>query len=209
MKLSRVATLLVAGTAALALVGCTADAPADTGSEATAVTSTASPVAATPAAEPTSPPESGTRANPTSVNVPVKYAEDSIWTFSVGATDADAQPEIAAENEYNEQPATARTYVTAPVHVSIEDPEAAVDGADPWSSFMIEYVTAAGNSFDATSCNVVLPAPGALSDVGTMYGGAEVDLLACAQAPINDIPGGTWRISSLVDSGAFTFFVGA
>jgi hypothetical protein len=210
VKLPRAAALLFAGTAALALAACTSDAPADAGSGATAVTSSATPVAsAPPAAAPTSPPESGTRANPTPVNVPVKYAEDSIWTFSVGSTDADARPEIAAENQYNEQTPLDRTYVTAPVHVTIESPDAAVDGADPWSSFTIEYVTAAGNSFVASTCDVLLPTPGALSEVGTMYGGAEADLLACAQAPIVDVPGGTWRISSLVDSGAFTFFAGA
>lgn len=195
-------TLLV-----LATTACTSgQAPAAT-SAATAVSQSASPEASTPAPPQTS--TSGSRANPAPINTPVKYADDSIWTFTLGSTDADAGPEIAEENTYNAAANSGNVYVTVPVHLLVEDSDKVIDGADPWASFGLEYVTASGNSFDAATCSVVLPAPGALVDLGTMYGGAEADFLGCAQAPAADVAGGTWRVSSLVTPSSFLFFAGA
>ncbi|GAA1767961.1 hypothetical protein GCM10009747_30960 [Agromyces humatus] len=151
----------------------------------------------------------GSRENPVPVGTGAKHSEASAWTYTVGETDTDAWPEISAANQFNEAPAEGSAYILVPVHVEMADSEAAAAGFDTWASFKLEYVTAAGNSFGDTTCQAALPAPGSVYDVGTMYGGAQADFLACAVVPAADISGGTWKVTSMVDSTATVFFAGA
>lgn len=153
-------------------------------------------------------PSEGTRDNPFAVGTTAKHSSDSVWTLTVGETDADAWPKILAANEFNQKPAEGSSFVTAPVRVELEDNDATAGGADPWASFAVAYVTESGNSFEGSTCIEVLPDPGELYGIGTMFGGAQADFLACAQVPSADIAGGTWRVYSLIGT-ASAFFAGA
>lgn len=197
------ASLLVV---ALALTGCTGQGPVVEEAPTAETSASSTP---TPTPTPTPEAEVGTRENPVPIGTPAKHSEQSVWTYTLGATDTDAWPEISAENQFNQVPPEGSTYIMAPVHISMDDTEAAAAGFDPWASFALQYVTAAGNSFDDRTCTAVLPAPGALQNVGGMYGGAQADFLACAVVPVADIPGGTWRVVSLLDNTSFVFFAGA
>jgi hypothetical protein len=150
----------------------------------------------------------GTRGNPVAVGVGAKHSDASVWTYTVGETDSDAWPEISSVNQFSSPPEAGSAYIMLPVHLVVEDAPQIVDGADPWASFEVSYVTAGGNSFDERSCTAVLPAPGSLYDVGLMFGGAEADFVSCVQVPAGDIAGGTWRIASLISTDA-VYFVGA
>jgi hypothetical protein len=197
----RLPVIVLGISAALILTGCSSTGPVVGDAIATAGSS------ATPNETPMA--EVGTRDNAVPPGTPAKYSRSSMWTFTVGATDADAWPEVLATNEYNTTPADGNTYVTVPVHVVADDIDAAKAGADPWASFQWDYVTAAGNTFGSTTCMAVLQAPGEISLLGTMYNGAQADFLACAVVPVADIPGGTWKVTSLVDSASGAFFAGA
>lgn len=150
----------------------------------------------------------GTRANPFPVGTAAQYDKGSVWTFTVGETDSDAWTEIVAANEFNQAPEAGNSYLTVPVHIALEENPQTAGGADAWASFSVAYVTASGNSFDSSTCSADLPDPGPLYNIGTMFGGAQADFLACAQVPSAEIPGGTWRIYTLIGSGS-VFFVGA
>lgn len=200
-----VATALAALTIA-GLAACSGGGPVIKGetSESTAASTKTTP---TPTPEP--PAESGSRDNPLPAGTAAKHSDSSMWTYTVGATDSDAWPEISAANQFNQAPQEGSTYISVPVHVVADDIEAAKDGADPWASFRVDYVTAAGNTFEDTTCQGELPPPGGLNMLGTMYGGAQADFYACAAVPIADIPGGTWKISSMIDGNSSVFFAGA
>ena len=202
---TRLPVVIFAMSAAFILTGCSADGP---------VVKEVAETAEAPSATPTETPKAveaavGTRENPVPVGTPAKHSERSMWTFTVAPTDTEAWPEVLASNEFNSAPADGSTYIVAPVHIGADDIEAAKSGADPWASFQWEYVTAGGNSFGSTTCSAVLPAPGDLSQLGTMYGGAQGDFLASAVVPNADIAGGTWKVSSLIDAATGAFFVGA
>lgn len=199
---SAVTPLLLA--AAVALSGCAPAGP---------VVDDADPVEtskdeSTPTPTPTPTPDAplGSRSNPVPSGTAAQHSPDSMWKYTVGATNPNAWAEITATNEFNEPPGEGNSYITVPVHVQALENPAAANGADPWASFKIEYVTAAGNT--ARPCAAVLPAPGSLDAVGTMYGGAEADFLGCAIVPTADIPGGTWRVGSQIDATSAAFFAG-
>lgn len=204
-KTSSLALSVAAFSLALVLAGCSSggavveDEPQAAPPLSSTPSETPAPVAA----------EAGTRDNPVPSSTPAKHSDDSMWKYSFGATVTDAWPAITAENQFNQPAPEGSTYITVPVHVMAEDIPAAAAGADPWASFKVEYVTAGGNTFGDQTCAVVLPAPGAIHDLGMMYGGAEADFLACAAVPTADIPGGTWKVSSMIDASFNVFFVGA
>ncbi|SDS54594.1 hypothetical protein [Microterricola viridarii] len=205
MRIPVSALLATAIGSVVLLSGCTGPVEGEIKPKASAEPSTEATAEATaeaPAAKP------GTRANPFPVGTAGKHAADSVWTYSLGETDSDAWPEIMAANEFNEAPAEGNGYITAPVTVQVEDVEAVAEGADPWNSFDVSYVTASGNTYDSVTCSVVLPAPGELHRVGLMYGGAQAEFLNCAQVPTADIPGGAWVVASMV-SDSSVFFAGA
>lgn len=206
MQKYSVALSVAAFSITFALTGCSSGGPV-VEDEAQAESAPSSTPSESPT--PTPPPaEPGTRENPVPQGTLAKHSDASVWKYSVGATDTDAWPEISAANEFNEPAPEGSTYISVPVHIVTEDVEAMAEGGDPWASFTVDYVTAAGNSFGEQTCTGVLPAPGPLYEVGTMYGGAEADFLACAAVPTADIPGGAWKISSLMDASAAVFFAG-
>ena len=167
-------------------------------------TSTPSP---TPSASPT--PELGSRENPAPLGSSSKFAADSMWTLTMGATDADAWPEIVAANEFNAPPPEGSTYVAAPVHLAVADVEEAADGVLPAMSFEVEYVTASGRSYGSFTCPVAFPPPGVgLFELGSMYGGTEADFLACAAVPGADVPGGIWKAFDVIDPSAVVYMAG-
>jgi len=187
----------------LTLSACSPDEPVVVTDTPSAVEN-AAPSTSTPT--PTVEEANGSREKPIPAGGTAKHSEDSVWIFSVGASDSDGGPEVMNENPYNTI-ADGNTLVLAPVHISIEPDASVPDGADPWGSFTVSYVTASGNSYGP--CDVVLPAPGDLSALGAMYAGAQADFMACASVPSADVSGGLWRVTSTVDSSASVFFSGA
>lgn len=157
----------------------------------------------TPTSEETAGAVAGSRSNPVGRGVAAQHSPDSVWFYTIGATSPDAWLEIQAANPYNEAPGEGQSLVIVPIHIAMRDVPAASDGADPWASFEVDYVTAAGNT--APRCTSVLPGPGALQDIGMMYGGAEADFLACAIVPSADVADGAWRVGSLFDGSAVFF----
>lgn len=193
-------------TAALLLLsGCTSESgpvavPTSDRTE-TSPSSTPSPESTEAPSEP-----DGTRAHPWPADVQAKYDETSVWTFSIGPTATDQWSAISAVNEFSEPPADGNSYITAPVTLTVASNEQTDSGADPYGSLQITYVTSSGTS--GKECLVQLPPPGDIYDVGTMYGGATVEFLACAEIPSNEVAGGTWAVRSLIDPDLVTFFAG-
>lgn len=194
--------------ASFALTGCSSDGPVLVESAAPVEAVESESPTPTPTSTPAPASELGTRDNPIPINTVAKHSTDSVWNYSVGETDTDAWPEIQAVNQFNTAPPEGSAYVAVPVAISLDDVEAVAQGADPLVSFAFEYVTAAGNSYDEFSCNQVLPAPGDLFNIGTMYGGAQASFIACASVPVADVPGGTWKVTSQVDFSSTAFFAG-
>jgi hypothetical protein len=154
--------------------------------------------------EPTTP--AGSRDLPWLPGTSAQFGSSSVWTFVVGDTSLDQWPAIAAANEFSTPPAEGNMFITAPVKLEVADNEQTASGADPWGSFSITYVTAAGTT--AGECMGSLPAPGDLYDVGTMYGGASVEFLACAEVAADQVAGGTWAVRSLIDGALVIFYRG-
>ena len=137
---------------------------------------------------PPPPPPAGSRENPLAINTPFS---SSVWGFSVGGTDTDSWPEIAAENMFNDPPPAGWSYVTAPVTVTYRG-----SGSDsPWLSTYVEFVGSNGvvyTDYSATAwCGVV---PDAYGDIPEMYAGGSATGNACAVVPTAYIAGGLWRI---------------
>jgi hypothetical protein len=149
----------------------------------------------------------GTRAIPWPTGTPAKYSTDSVWTFTFGLTAVDQYAAIAAFNEFADAPGEGSMYITAPVTISIEDNEQTASGADPWASLSVTYVTSSGNT--AEECLSELPGPGDLYAVGTMYGGATAEFLACAIVAADEVSGGTWAVRSLIEPDLVSFVFGA
>jgi len=204
MRAPASALFAVAICSALLLSGCSGPVEGEIKPKASAEPA-ASAAAEAPAEEVVA--EPGTRSNPFPTGTAGKHSSDSVWTFSVGETDTDAGPEVLAANPYSEVPAGGSSYITVPVTVQVDDVPSLVDGADPAYSFDVAYVTAAGNTYDSTTCVVSLPEPGDLYNVGVMYGGAQAGFLGCAHVPTVDVLGGAWVVSSLVATDS-AFFAG-
>lgn len=130
-----------------------------------------------------------------------------MWTFTFGPTAVDQYATIAANDEYADPPAEGMTYITAPVTLSVADNEQTAGGADPWASFTVTYVSSSGNTAD--ECFSTLPAPGDLFSIGTMYGGASAEFLACAIVPADEVSNGTWAVRSSIEPDMVTFIAGA
>jgi hypothetical protein len=197
-KMILIATSLVIGGL---LSGCAPSSPV----EAAAPTSQPSMPSADPTPE--TPEPDGSRDLPWPTGLAVQYDNTSVWTFTFGPTAVDQYSAIAANDEFAEAPADGSMYITAPVTVQIADNEQTAAGGDPWASMDITYVSASGNT--AQECLSELPAPGDLYAVGTMYGGASADFLACAIVPVDDVSGGTWAVRSVIEPDMVTFIVGA
>ncbi len=169
---------------------------------------TQSVAAPTPSPTPTPEPAAGTRDNPIPIDTLTEYSADSMWNFSVGATNPDATADVLAANQFNTPPADGSVFVLAPFYLTTK-PEAPAEGADPWASLSIEYVTPQGNTFGDSNANCGV-APGVdLYSIGTMYGGAESRFNVCLAIPVDGVSGGVWRVASQIDPTASIFLAGA
>lgn len=145
----------------------------------------------TPSAEPTKEaPAAGTRENPIPVDTLTEYDPESQWRFSVGATNPNANAEIEADAFVT--PAEGMVFILAPFYVEVKDTGSA-EGARPADSLNIQYVTASGNSFDTGGVDCY--GTGQLYGVGAMYPGANATANICAAVPVDDVVGGTWKVS--------------
>jgi hypothetical protein len=179
--------ITVALLAVLALAGCS-------GGESTPKVGTMAPSdssAATPTAVEQSGAERGTRANPLAIGEVRQIAEDSMWTvgaegptqvhdgFAVLPLRLNLNWEIAQANVDEEASGT-----------SVED-----TGADPWQSLTIEYVTAAGKSYN--TMDSYADVDNMLFDVGTLYPPAEsVSANVAVSVPAAEVPGGVWVVKN-------------
>lgn len=159
----------------------------------------------TPSAEPTEEaPAAGTRENPIPVDTLTEYDPESQWRFSVGATNPNANAEIEADAFVT--PAEGMVFILASFYVEVKDTGSA-DGARPSDSLNIQYVTASGNSFDTGGVDCY--GTGQLYGVGAMYPGANATANICAAVPVDDVVGGTWKVSFWNDADTFIFLDGA
>lgn len=185
MKIRSMAAI-VALSGALVLTACSAPASPPVETIEPKPTESAS---TSPTEEPAA--ETGTRESPLAIGEQRKIGSDSMW--SVGA---EAATQVGAG------------YVVLPLHLSM-DWEAAKaqgmvdgDGVDPWSSLIIEYVTAAGRSYDTADQYIEIP--NQLYEIGTVYEPlAEVSANFVVTLPDAEISGGLWRISNSVGDNVF------
>ncbi len=127
-----------------------------------------------------------------------------MWRFSIGATNPDATAGLIADY-YMPEPASGNVYISAPMYVKAKEDNAYPDGADPYGSFDVKYVSAQGNTYTSATCVTT----GDLLSVGTMYPGAEARPTVCVEIPADAVSGGAWRVGSLVKTDKFIFLDGA
>lgn len=189
---------IIAVGALLGLSGCTGGPVAVKSSSGTKATTTPTPAA-----------QQGTRENPFPVGTAGKYDATSAWTFTFGSTVPDAWAQVSAANQFNEGPPAGSSDVLSSVTMVLVKNSSTVNGADPSSSFEIDYVTKSGNSFSSSENDCgVLPAP-EVSEIGTMFGGASATAEICSQVPTADVPGGSWSVRPYSGAAALAFFAGA
>lgn len=199
---STLANILVLGTLAVALTGCsTTSGDKSTPIESASPSASANPVneKAAAATEPV-----GTRANAYLANTKALLGPTSVWTVGFQTTNLDASVPIMAENEFNEVVA-GRSFVMVPVNIDVQENggQTMPDGAEIWGSLSFEFVSAAGVAYGQGSddyCGVI---PNALSDMGTVYSGASIVANVCAQVPSDQIAGGLWSVSNSVGEKLF------
>ena len=159
-----------------------------------------------PASPEPQPPAEGTRRNPIPVDTLTKYVPESVWSFSVGATNPDAWDIVRAENTFNSAPGDGISYVMAPFYVELSE-DFEDEPADPYSSLAIVYVSSTGNTFDPNlACGVI---PDEFHHVGDMYAGASARFNVCVEVPTADVSGGVWRVSSEARPDYSIFLAGA
>lgn len=146
----------------------------------------------------------GTRENPIPIDTLTEYSTESVWRYSLGAATQVSTEEIMAFNPFNEIP-DGSAVVTAPFHIVAKD-GMREEGAEPWLSLDIAYVSSQGNSFPASDGSVTWSNP--IVDIGVMYAGAEGFATVAAAVPIDAIPGGVWRVSSSEDPSSAIFIQG-
>lgn len=88
-------------------------------------------------------------------------------------------------------------------------PAADENGGDPAASLGIDYVSAKGNTFNASNAPCGVIAGTEIWAVGTMYPGATASFDSCVAVPADAVQGGVWRVSSYIDPSAFIFLDGA
>lgn len=180
-----------AAVVALLLAGCTGE------SEETAVAATATPlapleeVAAEPTPEPTTPepppaPEVGSRDNPGNPDTDVATFAEA-WEVEIGRFDADARPEIQAENQFNDPPAEGNTFIMLPVKATYIGP----DSGTAWLDLDFAFVTADGRSFDQHYAVI----PNDLSDVAELYNGGVGEGNVVFEVPADALEGATFAVS--------------
>lgn len=112
------------------------------------------------------------------------------WRFQVAATDTDAWPEIAAENQFNEAPTPGWSYVTAPVTFTRLGP----DYGNPFWETDWTFVGSDLHAYsDGGDCGVV---PNDYMDTGDIYQGGSATGTVCAVVPTSAISGGRWRVTT-------------
>lgn len=179
--------------AALLITGCSPASNPD--GQVTTIPTPAATVAPTPS--PTPEAEPGTRAAPLSPGEMKLLTTGSVW--SVGAS-ADT---LVADG-----------YVVLPLHVDIDWDAAIAQGADvenegvnPGISLFVEYVTAAGKSydmFDTTGMDYPDPVENELWEFDVVYPPTEsIEANVAVTVPAAEVPGGTWRVSNTTNKSVF------
>lgn len=154
-------------------------------------------------------PQAGTRDNPFPLNTPGQYDDTSMWTVTVTGTNGDAWGDLQRENPYNTAPESGYSDVLGNLTVGAGD-DAPAEGADPGASLNVSYVGTDGNSYDTINypCGGDMPGT-ALQEAGVMYAKASRPVTVCAQVPTAAVTGGTWNVTSVLDSTMAAFFAGA
>lgn len=142
--------------------------------------------------------EAGTRQNPLAVGEHRKITTDSMWT--VGAE---------GPSQVNDG------YTVLPIRVGFDwdayqkqiDQAAqggsVDDGADPFQSLLIEYITAGGRSYK-TMDNYNVTIENDLFKIGTVYPPAEqISANYAVSVPNEEIPGGMWVVKNFNGDGVF------
>ena len=187
---ARVAASVLVGAFAFALAGCSAPAPSPTTPTVTTIE--------TPTPTPTAEAEQGSRQNPLAIGEHRKLSEESMWTLGAeGAT---------AVND---------GYVVLPLRIGMDwdayakqieesGEDATIDaGAEPWYNLTIEFVTAAGRSYDQMD-NYNVEIANDISSLGTVYPPAEaVSVNVPISVPSGEIAGGMWVIKNGVGDAVF------
>lgn len=129
----------------------------------------------------------GTRENPAPAGSTATLGN---YDVSLGATTANANEMVAAENEFNAPPVEGRQFVLVPVNVTYTGDESGT----PWVDLTIQFVGSGGNTYGTGTddyCGVI---PQQLMDLGEMYNGATGSGNHCASVPAGEVEGGTWVV---------------
>lgn len=200
---TRLTAIAVTAALAVTLSACGAESNVNEGTAAedTAAETTAPEDAAEPAPEETTEPapepepepepvaEKGTRENPAVPGVDtVTFSQGGqpIYEVRLGPADWDAGPEIAAENQFNDEAPAGMVYVLLPLSFTYLGDETGL----PWIDFTIKYVTADGRSFDSASAVI----PRDIMDVSELYTGGVGEGQESFLVPADATTGGTWAI---------------
>jgi len=127
----------------------------------------------------------GTRDAPQPVGVAVGIGS---YEIACGATVADADAVVAAEDATNRPPADGRRFVLVPLQLTYRGTAL----GEPWLDLDVRYVTRTGamyGEWEADQCGSV---PGSLEWVDQMPPGTTAWGTACVSVPVDEIPGGVW-----------------
>ncbi|MEE6282911.1 hypothetical protein [Georgenia sp. MJ170] len=157
-------------------------------------------------AEETPEPTVGDREAPLAIGEARKLSNQSAWTVSLESSNLDAAEEILASDEWADRPAEGEVFVVGTFTVSVDaEPldaqgiDLANEGADPWASIFVEFVAADGRGYDGSS-GTMCYTQNMLYEQGTLYeDGASVTGDTCIAVPDEQLDGGLWRISNMVN----------
>lgn len=160
-------------------------------------------------AEPTEEPSAsttGTREAPLALGEARQISEESAWTVSVDSVNLDAAEDIRANSEWAPEPADGEVFVVATVtatvdadSISAQDIDLANEGVDPAASIFVEFVTGSGRGYDGSSGSGCYT-DNMLYEQGNVYeDGASATGDFCIAVPADEVEGGLWRLSNLVN----------
>lgn len=133
-----------------------------------------------------------------------RLADDSAWTVSLESSDVDAAEQILSTDEWAEPPAEDEVFVVGTFKVVVDAKalerqgfDLSNEGAEPWASLFIEFVSDDGKSYDP-GVGTVCYTDDMLYDQGSVYDDqAEVEGDVCLAVPSEHVDGGLWRVSNM------------
>lgn len=176
---------LAAAAVALTLTACTptpASAPAASEQAATETQAAEQPAAETAAAEEPAAAD-GTRDNPLPAGSTI---EGGTWSVVVGATVLDANAAVTEANQFNQPPADGQTYISVPIQATYTGDESAYT-----AEIQVAYVTASGETIDATSATVVTDDSMGLDE---LYNGGQASYSQYLMVPTDGLADGLIRV---------------